>query len=180
MKKIPLIIISISFIAALFECETNSKSNRCMLRNTVSYSNRGTRSEARHGHLFLNEKEIPDVYRLVICSGRAFRFFQRRHMWGRDGYFPVEIREDGEIAEGSTVAGKDAIERGYYRGNVRHSNTPENWMFVKWDGGAAFVSPERIIDLDGVLQLKIIPRHIRDADYEEIPLKMDRLKKRDR
>jgi hypothetical protein len=180
VKRIPLIIILISFIAALFECETDSKGNRYTLRNTVSYSNRGTRSEARHGHLFLNEREIPDVYRLVICSDRAFGFFQRRHMWGRDGYFPVKLGEDGGIVKSSTGTGSDAIERGYYRGNVRYGNTPEDWMFVKWDGGAAFVSPERITDLDRALQLKIIPRHIRDADYEEVPLKMDRFKKRDR
>jgi hypothetical protein len=177
MKRIPLIAVFLSLITASFACETQGK--RCVLRSTVSYSNKGTRSESRHGYLFLNGKKIPDVYRLVICNDRAFKFFQRRHMWGRDGYFPVKTGVDDEIVKGSTDTGSDAIERGYYRGNVRYENTPESWIFIKWDGGKAFVSPERIADLDGVLRLRAIPRVIRKAGYG-VPLKMDGLRKRDR
>jgi hypothetical protein len=178
MKKLTLIIIFLSIIATSFECVTYGKGNRCILRSTVSYSNKGTRSESRHGYLFLNGKEIPDVYRLVICNDRAFKFFQRRHMWGRDGYFPVKT-EGGEIVKDGSHAGTEAIRREYYRGNVRYENTPEDWIFVRWDGGAAFVSPERIADLDGVLKLRAIPRVIRKAGYG-VPLKMDGLRKRDR
>lgn len=179
MKRIPLVVMSLSLITSLSACEEYGKSGGCMLRNRVSYSNRGMRSEARHGRLFLNGKEIPDVYRLVICRGSAFEFFQRRHMWGRDGYFPVKTGEDGGIVEGSTDTGTGVIKRGYYRGNVRHKNTPESWIFVRWDGGAAFVSPERIIDLNMVLQLRAIPRVIGGAGYG-VPIKMDGLRRKDR
>ena len=179
MKRIASVAMSLSLITSLSACEGYSKSGRCMLRGRVSFSHKGTRSEARHGRLFLKGKEIPDVYRLVICRGSAFKFFQRRHMWGRDGYFPVKTGEDGEIVEGSADAGTEVIQRGYYRGNVRHRNTPEDWIFVRWDGGAAFVSPERIADLGMVLSLRAIPRVIKKSGYG-VPIKMDRLRRKER
>ena len=179
MKRIASVAMSLSLIASLSACEEYSRSDRCMLRGRVSFSHKGTRSEAQHGYLYLKGRAIPDVYRLVICNGSVFRFFQRRHMWGRDGYFPVKTGEYGEIVKGSTDAGTDVIQRGYYRGNVRHRNTPESWIFVRWDGGSAFVSPERIADLGMVLSLRAIPRSIRRAG-NGVPVKIQRLRGKER
>jgi hypothetical protein len=61
------------------------------LLHRITYTRKGSRSEARHGHLKVNNREIPDLFSLVAQGDRAFRFFQRKNLWRDDGYFPTRM-----------------------------------------------------------------------------------------
>ncbi|SHE35691.1 hypothetical protein SAMN02745206_00185 [Desulfacinum infernum DSM 9756] len=116
----------------------------------LTYTNKGTRSEARHGHLVVNGKEIPWCFDRVAAAGRSFSFRVRTNLWGDDGYFPDASPWSERTAR--TDIAPSELTRGYYVGDERLSGTPSSWIFVEWSGkGAkrsAFVDPlmiERLI-----------------------------------
>jgi hypothetical protein len=111
-----------------------------LLDEKITYSNKGTRSEASHHDLLVNGKAIPDTFRLVWQEGRLYRFHQRRHIWGSDGYVPLREAPAGIPQSDKTISDQDT-KRKWYLGSARLIDTPLHWAYVEWEGGAAFVDP---------------------------------------
>lgn len=111
------------------------------IEHSITYSNKGTRSEAKHGHLFIHGKEIPDIFTLVFYREQVFKFHQRTQLWGNDGYFAIEGAQGKIILkESSAEIGRDSLSRGWYNGKEKLSGTPANWLYVEWDEGTAFLT----------------------------------------
>ncbi len=126
------------------------------LEEKILYSNKGSRSEARHHYLVLDHHDIPDVYSLVYQEGQVYRFLQREHPWGDDGYFPVP--EKLEIAQSSHSISDQEIMRKYYTGKKRKAGTPDHWLYVEWKDGAAFMDAVVVQEFAEEKKLPTIPR----------------------
>lgn len=162
MRNIIAFILLI-FLLAL-SCIDNSIIAKEKILNTqiehrVTYTRKGTRSEAKHGHLWINRRKLPDVFTLVKFEDRVYKFYQRRQLWGRDGYFPIKESEKKITIRGSDrYISDEYLFRGWYMGDFRFKHTPSSWIYVKWRGGGAFVSPHKIDEMISVIKIKIIPR----------------------
>lgn len=128
------------------------------IEHNVTFSHKGTRSEAKHGHLIINGSEIPDVFTLVFTGERAYKFYQRTHLWGRDGYFPAKSAKIPEIKQSEAEISSESLKKGWYTGKEKLKGTPPCWVYVEWEGGNAFVSPDSIEKMAGALNLKKIQR----------------------
>lgn len=120
----------------------------------LTYTAKGTRSEARHGHLKIDGKEVPRAFSAIVFDGRAYSLRFRSQMWGDDGYHPDHSVTRPQ--QSTAVISAEAAEQGYYTGDERLSRTPEHWLFVRWKNQSAFVAPNRIEELIESLQ---IPTH---------------------
>lgn len=148
MKQLFVLILMSIFLSGCFGIYPGpGKENACTVVHKISYSNKGTRSEARHGHLFVNGNELPDAFSFVTCGDRSFRFYSRVHLWGSDGYFPLMKEEVSYIQYSEKIVGKKILKKGYYPGPVKYSDTPLSWMYVEFVGGSAFVNPEKVLDM---------------------------------
>lgn len=148
-------IIAVS-VSVSENCSSRSISDA--VEHRITYTNKDTRSEARHGHLYISGNKLPDVFTSVIYRDRLYKFHQRTDMWGMDGYFPAEAEACVQAnASGKTVTIED-LDRGWYLGKEALSGTPCSWMQVKWDDNSAFVVPEKAAEMAKVLNLKIILR----------------------
>jgi len=163
MKKITMIITFFLYFYAIFILENivvgNDQDNDAKIEHTITYSREGTRSEARHGHLTINGNEIPDIFNIVICGKEAYKYYQRRNIWGRDGYFPIDLWAiTNELSESDKEITDKAVTLGWYRGVKRLKNTPRNWIYVEWSKGRAFVSPDKTKKLSKAFSVKKISR----------------------
>lgn len=134
----------------------------CKIVHEIVYSNKNTRSEARHGLLFVNGNEVPDAFTFVACGDQGYRFYSRIHIWGSDGYFPLMNEEVKGFTTSEKIVGDDVLEKGYYLGSVRYSNIPASWIYVHFVGGTAFVDPDHIMDM--LIDLSV-PRLYREKRF---------------
>lgn len=138
-----------------------------LLEEKVTYSNKGSRSEASHHYLLVNDEAIPDTFWVVWQEGRLYRFHTRKHMWGTDGY--VLTNDEAFVIKRSKKTISDAdTKRKWYIGKERLQNTPEHWVYVEWKDEAAFVDPIALHWIAKELKLPVISR----GDKDEI-FKMD-------
>ncbi len=113
------------------------------LDHTITYTAKGSRSEAQHGHLWVDGEELPKVFTRVSRGQLSYRLHQRQNLWGADGYHP----ETPAVlpTASSDVMPIIARERGYYLGEKRLKDTPEDWLCVEWgQSQRAFVAPKSI------------------------------------
>lgn len=160
-KQILLPVFSVFFIISGCTAGTTS------LTHYLTYSAKGTRSEARHGHLRINGKEVPKAFSCVAYGGRSYSMRYRSNLWGADGYHPDSPAR--LPLESSAPVSRTALARGYYLGSERLSGTPSTWIFVRWDKEkAAFAAPDKL------------PVLIRDQEISPVspfmPFKQKRLK----
>lgn len=159
LKRILVLSIFLSIITCCpaGKCVKNCQKNAlCSIEHSITYSNKGSKSEAQHGHLFINGKEIPDVFTQISCIDKTYKFYQRKQMWGRDGYFPLD--EQAQIKASSAKITDEQIKKGWYTGAEKLDGTPCPWLNVQWEGGSAFVSPDKIEDMAAAENLKPIKR----------------------
>jgi len=163
MRRTAVGVILLLAIGTQFSCAAR----QVEIHHYLTYTNKGTRSEARHGHLVVHGKEIPWCFDRVSAAGQSFSFRVRTHLWGDDGYFP----DGSPWSEKKGPAGPTPLEltRGYYVGGERLAGTPSSWIFVEWNDKdakkrSAFVDPlkiERLIEdfqlpvRDGVARMRI-------------------------
>jgi hypothetical protein len=126
------------------------------LEHVITYTGKGSRSEARHGELRFRGEAIPDVFQWILDGETAYRFQTRSHMWGDDGYHTAYREERPAVSEQPIT--KDEKMRGWYEGAKRKRNTPEGWVYVEWKQGRAFADPAVLSELAEQQQLKAIPR----------------------
>jgi hypothetical protein len=122
----------------------------------LTYSAKGTRSEARHGHLIVNGKEMPWAFKQIAVNGKSYSLHFRSNLWGDDGYHPdgvVLVPEKGD----ETVA-SETLEKGYWLGAERPENIPQHWLFVTWgQRSSAFVAPGAIDKLIKEQDIPVAP-----------------------
>lgn len=112
------------------------------VEHEITYTAKGTRSEARHGHLKIDGQEVPWAFSQIAVGGAAYRLRFRTEMWGDDGYH----RDPSAVLppESPLEMSEEAAAQGYYCGSQRLRATPANWLYVRWDGRSAFVAADRI------------------------------------
>lgn len=159
MRTLPIIA---AFLLAIFASLAENRCSTCSISDTVehkiTYTNKDTRSEARHGHLYINGNELPDVFTSVVYREKSYKFHQRADMWGSDGYFPVETETPAEVKAANARITIEDLNRGWYIGKELLSGTPSSWLHVTWNGGSAFVVPEKVVEMAKALNLKKIQR----------------------
>lgn len=135
-------MIAFAAVLVLAACMTGGPA----ITHEITYTAKGTRSEARHGHLFVDGREVPWVFSRVACEPSSYVLRFRSHLWGDDGYWPevpVYTPPDG----GAPLL-PDSLDKGYALSFRRPAGTPADWIWVQWGKNqGAFVAPDRIEDL---------------------------------
>ena len=135
MRRVALLLVLVSVLSA---CAGGVR-----LSHTVTYTAKGTRSEARHGHLWIEGQELPWAFRQVAYDRVSYTLHKRSHLWGDDGYWPDRTAYVPPDAESPLPA--ESRSRGYHLGMERPAETPVAWLWVRWgDDRAAVVAPGRI------------------------------------
>jgi len=138
-------------------CVSTESAEPC-ISHTITYSNKGSRSEAQHGFLAIDGYDVPDNFTFLqygLTGGRAFSFTTRSHLWGSDGYWPTEARII-PIGEG---AFDDAdLKQGWVQTPSQIPGIPQNWVYVEWLEGSAFVAPSSMEAMVEALNIPFIPR----------------------
>jgi hypothetical protein len=124
----------------------------------VTYSAKGTRSEARHGHLEIEGYALPDVFTELSYQEVGVSFYSRSHLWGDDGYWP-DARVSLPEQEGPPLS-EEAKERGWILADKVPADIPEEWVWVKWKDGSAFVDAESLKDFINEMELPLLQRHM--------------------
>lgn len=132
------------------------------LEHRISYSRKGTRSEAQHGYLYVNNAALPDVFEYVQQDNQAWAFFKRHALWGNDGYHATEAKPAPVAKE--SIATED-LSRGWYCNFGRLGGTPSDWLNVRWGTNNAFVAPASIGDL---VAARTPPQLPRDRRLEQL------------
>jgi len=135
---------SITFAALLVLAACMAEGPR--ISHHITYTAKGTRSEARHGHSFVDGREVPWLFSRVACGPASYALRFRSHLWGDDGYWP-EVPVYTPLY-GSAPLPPESLQNGYDLSVRRPAGTPVDWIWVQWgkDRGA-FVAPDRIDDL---------------------------------
>jgi len=132
----------------------------------VTYSAKGTRSEARHGFIEIEGYTVPDVFTCLVYKDIGVTFSSRSYHWGDDGYWPSAMLAAPEV-EGPPLSETEE-KTGWKITDKRPAGLPENWVYVEWEEGAAFVAPDRLKDFVEKMELPLIPR---EGNSPEKPLK---------
>ncbi len=158
MKIIKLII----FMTAITSITAYSQDDyKIGIIHEIDYSNKGSKSEARHGRLFVaakkGKKEIPDVFSYLYVNDKAYTFLQRSFVFGDDGYFPSD---PVSIKVSDNYIRNDQLSAGYYKSPVKLKGTPDNWMYGVCSEGSYFFSISGIFSMIDSEKPKPIQRMI--------------------
>lgn len=158
-KAFGLMLLAVC-IFLVFSCQFAAENKRNKktgidFTHEIRNSNKGSRSEIRHGYLKFGNYLLPDVFRRVVIDGRTFVFLTRTQLWGKDGYFPDKSLQ---ITLSSNEIDADTLSDGFYLGSDRLCGTPGNWIYVEWDDGSAHTAPHKIRSLVETYRLKTIKR----------------------
>ena len=142
-------MIAFAVVLVLAGCMTGSP----MVSHDITYTAKETRSEARHGHLFVDSYEVPWVFSRVSCGQTSYVLRFRSNLWGDDGYWP-EVPAYTPAEKGTPIPA-GSIKKGYFRALKRPAGTPDDWIWVQWGKDqAAFVAPGR---MDALIEEEKIP-----------------------
>jgi hypothetical protein len=97
------------------------------------------------GHLYMQGREIPPVFDIVIADSVIYHF-QTEAALTNTGYWP---KEQWKIPESSSVAvlSEDERDRGWYFADIstRRENTPFDWIWVKAGTIRAYVDRQKLV-----------------------------------
>lgn len=136
-------IIVFAAVLMLVACKTGGGPT---VSHEITYSAKGTRSEARHGHLLVDGIEVPWVFSRVVCGPTFYVLQFRGNLWGDDGYWPDASAS--APSEAGTQIPVGSLKKGYFLSSKRLAGTPAGWIWVQWGSDkAAFVAPDRLEQL---------------------------------
>ncbi len=157
MNKISNIIFILAFaVSTMTGCYTVKAQTETVLEHRITYDAKGTRSESRHGYLYVDGNAVPDVFQLVYDGQKYYSFRTRSNMWGDDGYH-VAYR-DLEIPRSDKSVTAQEFDRGWYLGKKKKSGTPKHWIYVEWNQESAFTAPSALTSMAEDLNLRPINR----------------------
>lgn len=122
------------------EEKTDIEKCTLLLNHVVKIQNKGTRSERQDGYLQIKEYTLPDLFVFVQQDGKAFSFSVNTKRFGRTGY---HITNTIELQVSNKFITEEEKERGWYIGSALKVNTPRCWLFVQWNGGSAYIDPQK-------------------------------------
>ena len=136
-------------LALLFLLGCNSTvhtENSAVLQHNIKYSNKGTRSEARHGFLVTDTGvRIPECFTYVSDNKQGYTYLERKNPWGDSGYFPAV--ENKAVSVSSKQISPEDIKRGWYKSSVKFSGTPGSWLYGESESGSYFFDAGSVDDL---------------------------------
>ncbi len=174
MKKLLLLLFPAVFAFLSYGCNAGSVKPdgicaKPFVRLDIKITAKGTKSEGRSSYMSINGIPVPDCFNMVIADGRVYTFITKRYLWGDDGYFQdTDVKMESVYPPAGKRIGDADIESGWSEISERYLNVPEGWVFVKWDGGSAAVSPEKISLL---VETKKISRIQRNAMFDRMMMK---------
>jgi len=133
----------------------------------VTYTAKGTRSEARHGYVEIEGYMVPDIFVCLSYRDEAVVFLTRSNLWGDDGYWPsleVVLPEK----RGAPLTVKEKI-KGWRISQDVPSNLPGDWVFVKWKNGSACVSAKKLKNFAETMDLPTITREGTERPLRKLP-----------
>lgn len=119
----------------------------------LTYSGKGSKSESVHGYLLVDGAPLADVFTVVAQGKRLWRFQQRSHLWGADGY--ILAPEAAGLARSEELVASESLKRGWYVGKKRLQGTPEHWVYLEWQDGCAWADARSIGHV--VMHFKLMP-----------------------
>ena len=156
MKNFILVGILLLVFFPVIGCDSKQS---LIVKHKITYSQKGSRSEAQHGHLKINGKRVAAHFSYIIVNKKHFSFFTRQHLWGFDGYHPVTKKEMKTTIQNSDKAiTKTHKTRGWYIGSKKLIGTPDNWLYLKWGAGEGFSLFEKIPDLIKINKIPFLKR----------------------
>jgi hypothetical protein len=131
----------------IFTFQLNAETS--IVKHSVTYHKKGSRSESRTGILTINNYPLPTVFDYVQCEGTVYKNHIRKTRFGTHGYFPVDERL--EIDVDSTMISEKNLNNGFYISQKKLSGTPKDWIYVQWGNNSAFIAPSEI---ENVMSMK--------------------------
>lgn len=153
MKRISLSILVL--FAAFTSCVTSP-----MVSEQVTYTNKGSKSEGRSWNLIVDGTKLPDCFSAILVNGKLYLFKTKKWLWGDDGYVLTDasINADLYFPTIEREISKDELAQGWADVKGRFDKKPAGWFFVKWYGGMAALSTDKIETFVREKSLKTIPR----------------------
>ncbi|RPJ09709.1 MAG: hypothetical protein EHM28_00785 [Spirochaetaceae bacterium] len=124
-------------VCILFACVLTGCSNSTQFEHKVSPS--GT------GQLFMQGREVPPVFDIVIADSIIYNF-QAEAALTNIGYWPKEQWNIPE-SESTAVLSEDERDRGWYFADIssRKTSTPFDWIWVKAGAIRAYVDRQKLV-----------------------------------
>lgn len=132
----------LSFFILYFLIINNYIIAQTIVESKIIYENKGTPTQKKNGFLYANNILLPDVFEQVYFQGRMYEFTTSQNQKGNEGYFPSTTNL--LIVVLAEKIQKDILAKGWYLGDKLYKGTPEDWIYVKWKKGSAFVSSTKI------------------------------------
>lgn len=165
MKNSIVLLMSLALIAALGVAPAMAAGSAVKAEHSVTYSAKGTRSEAQQGHLSLNGVEVPKCFTRIWLEDKVYCFKQRVHPWGSYGYWPCDpVIPPIPIQNKLTTAER---QQGWRLGEAQPEDMPKSWVNVQWKDGSAWAAPEALGKLAEDQGLPVLER----LPMEFVPLR---------
>lgn len=126
----------------------------------IKISAKGTKSEGSSCYLKINGILLPDCFFTVVADAKVYTFKTKSTIWGEDGYIPDNNLIPESVYPFAEKKISDAdIAAGWCEVSEHYLNVPDGWIFVKWEGGSAAVSPDKIDQLIKAKSIRQIQRN---------------------
>lgn len=127
----------------IVQVETEEK---CLIqpRLVIEVSKKGSRSETKNGFIYFGKYKMPDKFTFVQSRESSFCFSYNTKRLYDVGYFSCD---KVVIRKNETVIDENEVLKGWYLGSTEKKGTPKCWIYIRWNGGSAFVNPDKAEDI---------------------------------
>jgi hypothetical protein len=147
------LVIGCILITSLASCN----SFNLVVEHKISLKNVGKGNELSMGHLFINDKEIPPFFELVIIENQIYKFILGENAAKEYGYWPEDRFQLPPINIVEEID-KREIERGWYFSDFdkKKALTPADWIWIKSGDLRAYVQANKLPDFVQTQKQKLI------------------------
>jgi hypothetical protein len=145
MKK--RVVMCIFIIMLCLSVGISCNSLGLIVKHKVSMKNEGMGNEVNKGQLFINNRELPPFFELVIIENQIYQFVSGKNASHEYGYWPEPQFELPPITTVEQIDDKD-IERGWYFSDLdrKKDHTPGDWIWIKSGNIRAYVDVKKLPD----------------------------------
>lgn len=163
MGSLRMLVLSMIMVSVFFVW-TENKSDRLAsgekeielvkdeLVYKIRYESRGSRSERKIGLLSYRSQKIPYLFNYIQYKDSAYKLTNAKRRWGNVGYQPTIKKE---IEKSSEKAVNDGAP--FALTKVKFADIPDDWAYVEWENGSAFIDLNRFNEIITMLPFKDLP-----------------------